>query len=164
MGGTLVAPNFASLCRPPATGFYFPGNRQNPPLCEFVSVLCQQIADLDVLADLGRRKNSKLHGINGRRGTDSVPGHHLFHQITKLSFGIFIPFHSKTMARDDSPRRECWRVPQVDLNPHQIEAALFASRSPLRPGIRLTAGCCGECSNARLTQRREGLSSVIARS
>lgn len=40
--------------------------------------LCQSIADLDVLADPVRRENSKLRGINGRRGTDSVPCHHKF--------------------------------------------------------------------------------------
>ena len=35
--------------------------------------LCQRVADLDVLADLGRRKNNKLRVINSGRGTDSVP-------------------------------------------------------------------------------------------
>lgn len=34
---------------------------------EFVPDLCQKIADLDVLADLVRRKNSKLRGINDIR-------------------------------------------------------------------------------------------------
>jgi len=34
------------------------------------------LADLAVLADLVRRKNSKLRAFNGGGGTDSVPGHH----------------------------------------------------------------------------------------
>ena len=33
-----------------------------------------------------------------------------FQQLTRFPFGILIPFHSKTMARDDSPRLECWSV------------------------------------------------------
>src|SRR6516164_7922993 len=32
--------------------------------------LCQNIADLAHLDDLGRRKNNKLRGINGRSGSD----------------------------------------------------------------------------------------------
>ena len=44
-------------------------------------VLCQRIADLDVLADLVRRKNSKLRFINGGRSTDSVPGHHILKNL-----------------------------------------------------------------------------------
>lgn len=32
-------------------------------------------ADLDVLADLERRKNNKLRVFNDDRGIDSVPGH-----------------------------------------------------------------------------------------
>jgi len=44
--------------------------------------LCQTIADLGVLADLVRRKNSKLRGINGRRGTDSVPGYHILNNLS----------------------------------------------------------------------------------
>jgi len=37
-----------------------------------------------VLADLVRRKNSKLRALNGGRGTDSVPGHHVFKHLPKL--------------------------------------------------------------------------------
>jgi hypothetical protein len=35
--------------------------------------LCQWIADLARLDDLGERKNNNLGAINGCRGTDSVP-------------------------------------------------------------------------------------------
>ena len=62
--------------RPPAVLFDFLERRRNQPLSEFVPDLCQKIADLDVLADLERRKNSKLRGINDGSGIDSVPGHH----------------------------------------------------------------------------------------
>jgi hypothetical protein len=66
------------LTAPPASGtFNFLERRRNQPLNEFVPDLCQSIADLDVLAGLVRRKNSKLRGINAGRGIDSVPGHHL---------------------------------------------------------------------------------------
>src|ERR1700751_6000496 len=34
----------------------------------------------------------------------------IFQQLTKLPFGVFIPFHSKTMAREDSPRLKCCTV------------------------------------------------------
>ena len=64
------------LLAPPASGtFYLLEKSRNQPLSEFVPDLCQRIADLDVLAVLGRRKNSKLLGLNGGSGTDSVPGH-----------------------------------------------------------------------------------------
>ena len=65
------------LTAPRASGtFNFLERRRNQPLCEFVPDLCQRIADLDVLAGLQRRKNSKLRGINDGRGIKSVPGHH----------------------------------------------------------------------------------------
>ena len=54
-------------------------------MSEFVPDLCQTTADLDVLPDLGRRRNNKLRGISGSRGTDSVPGHH----IISKHLGIF---------------------------------------------------------------------------
>ena len=64
-----------SLRHPPAAFFISQGVRRDQPLFRFVLDLCQKIADLDVLADLVRRKNSKLRGINSGRGTDSIPGH-----------------------------------------------------------------------------------------
>ena len=65
------------LAAPPARQhFYFLGKRRNQPLREFVTDLCQSIADLDDLGDLDRRKNSKLRRLNDGRGTNSVPGHH----------------------------------------------------------------------------------------
>src|ERR1700676_928896 len=54
---------------------YSPGKERTQLLSKFVPDLCQKIADLGVLADLVRRKNSKLCRIKGGRGTDSVPGH-----------------------------------------------------------------------------------------
>ena len=66
----------------PASGtFYFLGKRRNQPLSRFVPDLCQRIADLDVLDDLERRKNSKLRVINSGRGTDSVPGHQILKHL-----------------------------------------------------------------------------------
>ena len=47
---------------PASATFLFRRNKASLPLREFVSDLCQRIADLDVLADLGRRKNGKLRG------------------------------------------------------------------------------------------------------
>jgi hypothetical protein len=73
---TPVPCKLTSRRRPPAALFDFLERRRNQPLSEFVPDLCQKIADLDVLADLVRRKNNKLHGINDGRGIDSVPGHH----------------------------------------------------------------------------------------
>ena len=57
--------------------FYFPDKGEICRLREFVSDLCQKYADLADPNDLGRRKNSKLRGINEGRWTDSVPGHQL---------------------------------------------------------------------------------------
>jgi len=54
--------------------------------------LCQSIADLAGLADLVRRKNSKLQAINGGRGTDSVPGHHLFNKLQTLKTSVSFHF------------------------------------------------------------------------
>ena len=68
-----VACKLTSRRRPPAALFNFLERRRNQPLREFVPDLCQTIADLDVLADLVRRKNNKLRGINDGRGIDSVP-------------------------------------------------------------------------------------------
>jgi hypothetical protein len=70
---TPVPCKLTSRRRPPAALFDFLERRRNQPLSEFVPDLCQKIADLDVLADLVRRKNNKLHGINDGRGIDSVP-------------------------------------------------------------------------------------------
>ena len=72
---TPVPCKFTSRRRPPAALFNFLERKRNQPLLEFVPDLCQRIADLDVLAGLGRRKNNKLRGINDGRGIDSVPGH-----------------------------------------------------------------------------------------
>jgi hypothetical protein len=47
-------------------------------LREFGSDLCRKYADLADLDDLGKRKNSKLRGINEGRWTDSVRGQRLF--------------------------------------------------------------------------------------
>jgi hypothetical protein len=70
------------LTAPPASGtFNFLERRRNQPLSEFVPDLCQRVADLDVLAGLGRRKNNKLGGINDGRGIDSVPGHHILKHL-----------------------------------------------------------------------------------
>jgi len=66
---------FTSRCRPPGS-LSFPRERRNQPLREFVTDLCQRIADLDDLAGLVRRKNSKSRELNDGRGTNSVPGHH----------------------------------------------------------------------------------------
>jgi hypothetical protein len=64
------------LTAPRASGtLNFLERRRNQPLHEFVPDLCQRVADLDVLADLVRRKNNKLRGINDGRGIKSVPGH-----------------------------------------------------------------------------------------
>jgi hypothetical protein len=49
--------------------------------------LCQRIADLAHLDDLGERKNNNLRAVNGSRGTDSVPGHHL-HSTSFLTTGL----------------------------------------------------------------------------
>ena len=56
--------------------------------------LCQRIADLAHLDDLGERKNNNLRAVNGSRGTDSVPGHLVFNHLqtpkTTVSFH-FVP-------------------------------------------------------------------------
>ena len=70
------------LTTPPARGLLnFLERKRNQPLFEFVPDLCPSIADLGVLADLVRRKSSKLRGISGSRGTDSVPGHHILNNL-----------------------------------------------------------------------------------
>ena len=46
--------------------------------------LCQMIADLAHLDDLGERKNNNLRAVNGSRGTDSVPGHLVFKDLQAL--------------------------------------------------------------------------------
>jgi hypothetical protein len=51
-----------------------------------VPELCRRIAELDVLADLARRRNSNLGAINSGRGTDSVPGHHVFKHLQAVNF------------------------------------------------------------------------------
>ena len=69
-----MARNIVSWRRPPRRDGFL-GKRRNQPLFRFVPDLCQRIADLAILADLVRRKNSKLRALNGGRGTDSVhPG------------------------------------------------------------------------------------------
>ena len=71
------------LTAPRASGtFNFLERRRNQPLLEFVPDLCHRTADLDVLADLVRRKNSKLRGINDGRGIKSVPGHHILKPLS----------------------------------------------------------------------------------
>jgi hypothetical protein len=80
------------LTAPRASGtFNFLERERNQPLCEFVPDLCQGTADLDVLAGLVRRKNSKLRGINDGRGIKSVPGHHI---LKPLSVAKNIGFYS----------------------------------------------------------------------
>jgi hypothetical protein len=46
--------------------------------------VCQRIAELDVLADLARRRNSNLRIINSGSGTDSVPDHHIFNNLQAI--------------------------------------------------------------------------------
>ena len=72
-----------NLVAPPADSAfaYFLRKRRKSAATKFVPDLCQRIADLDDLAGLGRRKNSKLPRINSSRGTDSVPGHHVFRYL-----------------------------------------------------------------------------------
>ena len=53
--------------------------------------LCQRIADLAHLDDLGERKNNNLRAVNGSRGTDSVPGHLVFNYLQ--TFETAISFH-----------------------------------------------------------------------
>jgi hypothetical protein len=91
------------LTAPRASGtFNFLEQERNQPLWEFVPDLCQRIADLDVLADLARRKNSKLRGINDGRGIKSVPGHHIFNHLQPVKNAIsfrFIPKHWSVETR-----------------------------------------------------------------
>jgi len=76
------------LPTPPSRGAFFisQGMRRDQLLREFVPDLCQSIADLGVLADLVRRKNNNLRRLNGGRGTDSVPGHHILKHLLVDSF------------------------------------------------------------------------------
>jgi len=61
--------------------------RRNQPSCESVPELCQLFAALGVLANLARRRNSKLRAVNAGRGTDSVPGHHKH----RIILGNYLP-------------------------------------------------------------------------
>jgi hypothetical protein len=52
--------------------------------------MCHETYDLDVLAGLVRRRNSKLRVANDGRGIDSVPGHHAFSN-TYTIFSLWKP-------------------------------------------------------------------------
>jgi hypothetical protein len=66
--------------------------------------LCQRIADLAHLDDLGERKNNNLRVSNGGRGTDSVPGHH-FLRLKHLVAAKNIGFGLVVALRDDAAER-----------------------------------------------------------
>ena len=100
---TPVPCKLTSRRRPPAALFNFLERRRNQPLREFVPNLCQRIADLDVLADLVRRKNSKLRGLNGGSGTDSVPGHLIFNNLQLLRSVVSFHFIPVTFRAADVP-------------------------------------------------------------
>ena len=72
--------SITNLTAPPASGpdWYFLGSEAKPAELRSVPNSCQRIAELAVLADLVRRRNSKLRAVNSGRGTDSVPGHSKF--------------------------------------------------------------------------------------
>jgi len=95
---TRIAVNVFPQRRPPAANS-FSKEQAKISRYEFVPDLCQRIADLAVLADLVRRKNSKLRAINGGRGTDSVPGHHVLKHLRSFQF-------------DSTPLVGAERVPQ----------------------------------------------------
>ena len=96
---TPTACNFTSQRRPPAALCHFLTKRRHPLLREGVPDLCQRIADLGALADLGRRENSKLRAFNGQGGTDSVPGHHVFKNLQACPNAVLFHFIPKLMAR-----------------------------------------------------------------
>src|SRR5256885_13187381 len=55
----------------------------------FVPDLCQSIADLDVLADLVRRRNNKLRVINGSRDTEDRKSTRLNSSHLVISYAVF---------------------------------------------------------------------------
>jgi len=61
--------------------------------------LCQSIADLGGLDDLDKRKNNNLRVINGGRGTDSVPGHHVFNNLQSLGISFWSQLVPIRLAR-----------------------------------------------------------------
>ena len=101
--------------------------------------LCPSIADLDVLADLVRRRNNKLRVINGSRDTDSVPGHHLESTTqrmvvalarlygTVVEFARTIPEHPgpwKSHVADppsSDPRKADWTLGQDRPDAQRLE-------------------------------------------
>ena len=57
---------------------------------------------------------------------------------------VYTPFHSQYMAHritlqgtDDDAFAKAFTTARVDMNPHQVDAALFALASPLTKGVIL---------------------------
>lgn len=112
---TPLASTFTSRCRPPAAHFLFSSEKAKSA----AHAICARELLIWTFWQIWEdEKNSKLRVINDGRGTDSVPGQHVFNSLQAFKNRVSFRFIPKLLVRGMRLRDELWVLARSLGHPH----------------------------------------------